>query len=126
MRLEPRVGDRPAGAVRGDETAMLVFSRAAGDLGCKWARARGAVDVAVGAILGGALLMRCVVDAALVSTNADGLKKSPIAKLVSAPAPSPFVRLEKSDGSTFSKSSASRTSDAFRLIDGVFEMAADG
>ena len=33
-RLEPRVGDRPAGAVSDAGGATLVLRRAAGDLGC--------------------------------------------------------------------------------------------
>jgi hypothetical protein len=39
-RLEPRVGERPAGADSGD-LEMLRFSLAAGDLGCRSVRGRG-------------------------------------------------------------------------------------
>lgn len=60
-----------------------------------------------------------MVAAALERMNEEGLKKA----LVKLPSPvDPFARLENSMGSTFSRSSISSTSQAFRLA-GAFGIA---
>lgn len=113
-RLEPRVGERPAGAERGDDLAREVLILAAGDLGCR--KVRGRWDGLAGlrtsrgdcAVTGNE-----GVEAALVKTKGDDLTKSLTGKkLLSTP---PFDRLEKRVGSTFSKSSPSTASAALRL-----------
>lgn len=116
-RLLPRVGERPAGAVRGDDLATLVFNLAAGDLGLRIERGRG--DEALTGLMTedrASLLDNDDVETedALVSTKLDGLKKS-LVRLSD-----PFDRLEKKMGSTFSESSRPATSEALRLeADGV-------
>lgn len=116
MRFEPRVGDRPAGAVRGDGAdcwvmrVLRLLKRA--DLG--WRMVRGLEAVVEGSEenLGVASLVIGV--AALVRMKLpDGLKKSLVKSLLPS---APLGRLEKRVGSTFSKSSVS-TSEALRLME---------
>ena len=119
MRLLPRVGDRPAGAVRGDDLATLVLSLAAGDLGFRIDRGRGEealtglVTEASASLLGNAV----GVEEALVRTKWEGLKRS-LVRLSD-----PLDLLEKKMGSTFSESSRPATSEALRLEEGGVEIA---
>lgn len=110
----PRVGERPAGAERGVDLAMPVLILVVEDLGLRCARGRG-----VATVLGVLPYETSPVVADLVRMN-DGLTKESFEKeLLSVP----LGRLEKSNGSTFSKSSASKISDAFRFP-GDVEIAA--
>lgn len=111
----PRVGDRPAGAERGEDRAMLVLSLAAGDLGFNRLRGRGAA--ALGALATG----KSLVLADLVRKKVEGLMKEPFeGKKLSAP----LARLVNSTGSTFSESSDSVTSEAFLFTGDGLEIAA--
>lgn len=103
----PRVGERPAGAERGEDLAMEVLSLATGDLGWRMARDLGEPIGLEGD--------SAAAGAALVRTKDDGLKKS----LEGKESAVPLERLEKKTGSTFSKLSTSTMSAAFRLpVDG--------
>jgi hypothetical protein len=116
MRLEARVGERPAGAVSGEGAGVLAFKRAAGDLGWRMLRGR----EVVGNLLGGLLRTSLTIgeDAALVSVKADGFAKL----LLMSPQRSPLDRFEKSTGAMFSELPTSSTSEAFRLT-GEVEIA---
>ncbi len=112
MRLEPRLGERPAGAESGD-LARFVLSLAAGDLG--WRSDRGRAEaVRPGLETGSWMSARDGAEAALVRTKEDGLTEALPEKKLSAP----LLRLENRTGSTFSKSSISTRSEALRLLTG--------
>ena len=66
----PRVGERPAGADRGLDLAMLVLILAADDLGFRWDRDRG-VEAALGVLF--SEILPVVAD--LVRKKDDGLTK---------------------------------------------------
>lgn len=116
MRLEARVGERPAGAVSGEGTAALAFNRAAGDLGCRMLRGR-----AEESVLGGLLRtsLKAEEETALVRAKAGGLVK-PLCKSFQRSAP--LDRFEKSTGAMFSELPPSSTSEALRLM-GEVEIA---
>ena len=99
----PRVGDRPAGADRGDGLTTPVLTLAAGDLGCSKLRARGVAG------LGGLTMLP--VDDDLVMSTVVGLIKSAKPEELSAA----LDRFENRVGSTFSESSVSTASAALRL-----------
>lgn len=107
----PRVGDRPAGADRGD-FVMPVFNLV-GDLGLRCDRDRGV------AALGGLATAMLLALIDLVRKN-DGLARGSLVELLLLS--EPFDLLEKSCGSTFSESSVSKLSAAFRFP-GEFERA---
>jgi hypothetical protein len=117
IRLEPRVGERPAGAERGDDLAMVVLILAAGapEVLAERKDDRGRWEGRTGLRMsrGDCTVVKDGTDAALVRVKGDGLAKSLMGKkVVSTP---PFDRLENRVGSTFSKSSPSTASEALRL-----------
>ncbi len=117
-RFEARVGERPAGAVSGEGATVLVFNRAAWDLG--WRIVRGRADAKL--LLGGALRISWTAGegaAALARAKAAGFVKL---LWKSFQRSGPFGRFEKSTGAIFSELSESSTSEAFRLT-GEVEMA---
>jgi len=113
IRLEARVGERPAGAVSGDGggAVLFAFKSAAGDLGWRTVGGRGADE----SLLGGLLRTSFITGegVALVSVKAGGFAKP----LPTSPQKSaPLFRFEKSKGAMFSELSTSSTSEAFRLL----------
>jgi len=117
MRLEARVGERPAGTVRGEGTALWAFNRAAGDLGWRIFRGLGADESLLGGLPRTSLITG--EEAALVRVKAGGLVKFLLRPLQRS---APFERFEKSTGAMFSELSTSATSEAFRLT-GEVEIA---
>lgn len=113
MRLEARVGERPAGAVRGDGVGAGAFAlrRAAGDLGWRMFRAAGAAV----SLLDGLKKSFAAGEtgAALVREKVEGLVKL-LARSVQRSVP--LDRFEKSMGAMFSELSTSSTSEAFRFM----------
>lgn len=115
-RLLPRFGERPAGADFGlAALERLLFNFFAGDLGFKIDRGREAValmGLLYELLLRSSLLEMAGVEDDLVRMKVGGLKKS-----LSRPSELDLERFEKSRaGSTFSKSSTSSRSAAFRLL----------
>jgi hypothetical protein len=119
--LEPRVGERPAGADSGEDLARAVLSLAAGDLG--WRKLRGLGHVILDLSeppAEASLFWKLGTEAAFVRINEEGFKKSLEGENKSM---APLDRLEKSRGSTFSKSSVSMASEAFLLTGELTEIA---
>ena len=101
------VGERPAGAVRGDDLEMAVLSLAAGDLG--WRVRRG---VAVAARDGVGVEEESGLGEAVLRIKLEGLKMTSLTEPVEHLAA--LERFAENRGSTFSASSVSMSS-ALRL-----------
>lgn len=109
-----RVGDRPAGAESGEDRATLVLILATGDLGFKIVREGVAALGGLATVTGKSFVL-----ADLVRMKVGGFMNESLVVTLSAP----LARLENKIGSTFSESSNSVTSDAFRLTGDELEAA---